>query len=197
MSHHRKKIHVITIMLLLAGVAWSGFAEDEALESEDATAEVVVHPITSKEATFGTYIGLGPAIVGIDFRFGRVYGYASGSLLLPMLFDHLKINLAFGIGPSFKFFSDNWTFDVFATAQADMEGINKLDFNIAVGAGFGWKYIHPQGFTLGFKLPFLGYTIPVLSSVGFWGLVGNAERVAYYYLSFLMSVPVVSIGYTF
>jgi hypothetical protein len=192
----RRRVILLIAMLLLSCSVVFGQETPEAQPAE-TTREEAINERTAKPAAFGMYIGLGPAIVGTDLRVGKVYGYLSGSLLLPMVYDHLKIDASLGIGPAFRFFSDNWTFHVYGTAHLDLEGINTVDIILAVGAGLGWRFVHPKGFTLGFRLPFLGYAIPIRQPSGFFDLSHNALRVAYYYFTFAKSTPVFSIGYTF
>ena len=111
-------------------------------------------------------------------------------------------SLAFtvGLGASFPI-SDRWRFDVFAHVAPlfwknyTYNRYDSYDPFVGVGAGIGFHYTSPGGFSIGVKLPVIG------AAAGNYGLNGGSNGVGiaagFYYLASAMSLPVFSVGYRF
>jgi hypothetical protein len=135
---------------------------------------------------FGLQLGLAPAVT-LDVEAGHFYGFLSADVVLPMA-DTSLLGFSGGAGATFALSPrSHWNIDVFAHLDVARLG----DFAVGGGVGLGFHYTASNGFTLGFKIPILGYS----STAGSDG--NSANSVAYYYLGAVMSLPVVSLGYRF
>ena len=144
-------------------------------------------------------LSLGPAIISVDYEKGKFATFASGSVLLPFLYRYA---FALGAGPSFKI-SSHWRYDIFGLislygdTKPHLEYYytyngykERQDFYLGLGLGMGFHFTSDSGFTLGFKIPFIGGTIANHNQ-------DNYESLGYYYLSTAASLPSISIGYRF
>ena len=135
---------------------------------------------------FGLQLGLAPALT-LDLEAGHFYGFLSADLVLPMATTQL-LGFSAGAGATFALSPrSHWNIDIFAHLDIARVG----EYAIGGGVGLGFHYTANNGFTLGFKIPILGY-----SSTGS-STSGSADSVAFYYLGAVMSLPVVSLGYRF
>jgi hypothetical protein len=151
-------------------------------------------PAPERKRYFGLQLGIAPGVM-MDLQVGHFYAFANADLVLPTADTNL-LGFAFGAGVTFPLGTrSHWNMDVFA--HLNIAQLDSYEGNIVGGGlGMGFHYTAPNGFTVGFKFPIFGYS----------GLVknndtgsdnGSAQGVAYYYLSSVMSLPVVSIGYRF
>ncbi|HZS37432.1 MAG TPA: hypothetical protein VFF06_11435 [Polyangia bacterium] len=171
-----------------APIASQPGAPVEAGESPNLT---LTAPAPERERHFGLNFGFSPS-VDLDVDAGMFHGFLNANLVLPMASDGQL--LAFGIGGGVSFHvrpRSHWRLDVFA-AVTPVRWSNGSDWAVGMGVGLGAHYTMNNGFTIGFKTPVLGY------SVGSQGLTGSSgSATAMYYLTGVMGLPVVSIGYRF
>jgi hypothetical protein len=135
---------------------------------------------------FGLQLGLAPAVT-LDVEAGHFYGFLSADVVLPMA-DTSLLGFSGGAGATFALSArSRWNIDIFA----HLDVARLTDYDVGGGVGLGFHYTANNGFTLGFKIPILGY-----SSVGGSNST-SADSVALYYLGAVMSLPVISLGYRF
>ena len=162
-------------------------------------AKVIAAAPPQRERHFALNLGLAPAI-DLDLDYGLFHGFLNGSLVLPMASAGDLLGFSIGAGVSWRPTTHSrWRIDAFVhIAPARMGDV----WLIGVGAGLGAHYTYANGFTIGFKVPILGYSGCANSSsssgsdpCSSWTSAGGG--VAGFYLSSVMGLPIVSLGYRF
>ena len=142
----------------------------------------------ARERHFGVQLGLAPGLM-LDYEDGYFYGFVHADVVLPMASTGELLGFSAGGGITFALASHSrWKMDVFAHLDPVHWG---SDTNLGGGIGLGFHYTAANGFTLGFKIPILGY------SGTFGGNDDAGSGVAFYYLGGVMGLPVISLGYRF
>ena len=167
----------------------AGLALAEAPPTTTAAPDLTAPPLPPPfvhNRHFGLQLGLAPAVT-LDVEAGHFYGFLSADLVLPMA-DTQLLGFSGGAGVTFALSPrSHWNMDIFA--HLDIARFSEYD--IGGGVGIGFHYTASNGFTLGFKIPILGYSGTNESNNN------SAEGVAFYYLGAVMSLPVISLGYRF
>jgi hypothetical protein len=142
---------------------------------------------------FGLQLGLAPSVM-LDLQVSHFYAFFNADFVLPTA-DNTLYGFALGAGATFALGNrSHWNMDIFA--HLDFARVSDNDgLIVGGGAGFGFHYTANNGFTLGFKVPIFGYS----------GLAhhnddadnSSAAGLAGYYLTALMSLPIVHLGYRF
>ena len=140
----------------------------------------------------GVIGGLGPAVLGFDYEGKSIYGFVSGSILMPFLIFGSEGGSSFfafsvGVAKSIKISkASNWKFDFIGILTPGYI----YGLKIAFGLGVGFHATFDTGFTIGFKLPILGLAI---------GEYPNyfPFMVSEFYLMNFFGTPIVSFGYRF
>jgi hypothetical protein len=136
---------------------------------------------------FGLQLGLAPSVM-LDYQRGRVYVFANADFALPLASDGQLVALSTGIGPSFPI-SRSWHFSPMVFfASTNLYG----NWSLVGGFALGLEYTRPNGFTLGFMVPVIGYSGVVASSRPEYAL--GLGSFAAFYLGSLMALPVFSFG---
>lgn len=158
--------------------------------------EICPPPTPLADRHVGLLLGIIPsAMVDVDYK--NFYAFGTANLILPIATDGRMWSASLGAGTTFHIkATSRFKLDIYMHANT-VKGIdfntegNSSEFTTAVGIGFGGHTTWPSGFTLGFKVPVLGYAFgPNIRS-------SSHNGGAYYYLTSLMSLPVFSIGYRF
>jgi len=186
--------NVVGLRLLTAPPAMAPVARVEEVKSA---------PVIDRH--LGVHFGFGPGIAAFDVDYRPFYLFASATLGLPLFTDGHDGAVMLGIGGTFRIVrSSAWQFDIFAHAtvawleqsNCSSDAFGNFTCNSgsqpfgAIGVGAGFHYTFANGFTVGFKVPVIG--------AAFAGPVHNSgDMGAYYYLSAVMSLPIVSFGYRF
>lgn len=150
-----------------------------------------IDPFATEDAESRRHFALHATLIapglGMDLSLGRFYGFANVALYVPLPMDSNARNWggSLGLGASWRMGSrTNWHFDVFGHLSLYVSDDFPL---VAVGAGLGFHYTAPSGFTVAIKLPINGL---VPQGGPFYGT-------AYYYLVAPGTMPLLSIGYRF
>jgi hypothetical protein len=148
-----------------------------------------------RERHFGLNFGFSPSI-DLDLDAGLFHGFVNANLVLPMASDGQILGFGAGGGVSFHVRPHSrWKLDVFAAVTPTRWGSSDTGGNwvVGFGVGLGAHYTAKNGFTIGFKMPVIGYS----AGNAFGGPSSSGTAVASYYLAGLMGLPVVSLGYRF
>lgn len=144
-------------------------------------------PADNPEATRHVAMQVALALpgLGLDVSVGHFYGFLNVSALFPYLTGGEGFGGALGLGATWRMGpSSRWHFDLFANVGVLGGGGGSL---IDIGAGIGFHYTSPGGFTIAFKLPVSGFS----PQTG-----GLAGLYIHYYVAG-QTVPLVSLGYRF
>jgi hypothetical protein len=152
-----------------------------------------------RERIAGIHFGMSVSLA-VDAEWRMFYGFANGNVLLPL--TTLTGNaswLAFSIGGGVTLplvAHSHWRADLFAQVlPLYMGGAYSY---LGIGAGIGLRYAAASGFTLGLKLPVIGYAARVgHSPYGYDPSFRANEGFGYYYLASLLGMPLLSVGYRF
>jgi hypothetical protein len=137
---------------------------------------------------FGLQLGLAPGLM-LDYESGHFYSFIHANAVLPMASSGSLLGFSAGLGGTFPIMSNSrWKMDVFLHFDPVRFG---SDVNLGAGFGIGFHYTAANGFTLGFKVPIIGYSGTIN------GNNSAANGVAFYYLGGVMGLPVISLGYRF
>jgi hypothetical protein len=162
-------------------------------------------PVHERSVALAVSLNLGA--ISVEWQHGSVMGFASGSAPLSVLYTAAgseknsigAVALGLGFTKALSHPSPSmWFLDVFVEA---VPGWNQQwDFArylyLGLGAGLGVRFLHASGFTFGIKLPVLGAAIGDVQQFG----PGTGQLTAstgLFYLSNLMALPMVSLGYRF
>jgi hypothetical protein len=138
--------------------------------------------------------------VAVDADYKRFHGFASTSLLLPiMTASGTSVWFAGAIGGGISLplgSTSRWKLDVFGQVLPLRTTSYYTYLGLGVGAGF--HYTAASGFTLGFTVPVLGFATRLGSSPhGYDPSFRYNDSVGYYYLAALAGMPLVTMGYRF
>jgi hypothetical protein len=154
-----------------------------------AGAPAVVAPGPARDRHVGLQLGLAPGLM-LDLESGYFYGFLHADAVLPMASSGSLLGFSIGGGVTFPIMSHSrWKMDVFLHFDPVRLGD---EVNLGGGVGLGFHYTAANGFTLGFKVPVIGYSG---SSNSYNNSAGAG--VAMYYLGAVMGLPVISLGYRF
>lgn len=142
---------------------------------------------------FGLQLGLAPSLM-LDLQVGHFYAFFNADFVLPTA-DNTLYGFALGGGVTFALGArSHWSMNIFA--HLDFARLSDTDgLIVGGGAGFGFNYTANNGFTLGFKVPIFGYS--GLANHNPDADNSSAAALAGYYLTALMSLPIVHLGYRF
>ena len=111
-------------------------------------------PLKPRHVSIG--LGIAPGL-NVNADVGMFYGFVNASLVFPAATDGNLAAFSIGAGLNFPLAKgSNWKFEVFpylAPARLDSDG-----WVVGLGVGVGVHYTNPSGFTIGFKVPILGYS---------------------------------------
>jgi hypothetical protein len=175
--------------LLLALLLVTGF--QAAAQSQPAAQ--VNHEVESAEIRRGVGInfGIGTAAPTLDFDFRPFYGFAGGSLLVPLLSNGILGAFVVALGASFQLSpTSRWQLDIFGHASPGWWTWMGSGAVVGIGLGFGFRYTWESGINIAFRIPSLGFAIGP-------GVSNTATSVGVYYAFAYMSMPVFSLGYRF
>jgi hypothetical protein len=124
-----------------------------------------------------------------DVDYKLFYAFFNFDFVMPAVYAGKFIAFAAGGGVNFALGKrSGWKMEAFAL-------VAPLEFNrdwwVGLGAGIGFHYTGRSGFTAGFKIPVVGYTVttdPFTQPV---------QRFAYFYLAAAAGLPMISVGYRF
>ncbi len=146
----------------------------------------------------GLQIFAGPGNLMIDFDYRPFYGFVGSSFGYPFIFSGHYGAGAIGLGGTWRFsLRSNWSVDVFGMLLPTWwDG-----FSCGIGAGFGFHYTSPIGFTVAFKIPFFGLAPGNIFSNSYSGNSGSINSgstlIGYFFMEAGMSLPIISMGYRF
>lgn len=180
------------------------------LLSAPALAQSTALPTTSPDdPSTGTWVGafaaLNVGLVGADLQVGRSYSFIAGNAGIPMLLAGDFGAFALGSGVAVRLSSPGesvWVLDIFGlinpgwhtrSVSCDMSGCaaEKAPY-LGLGVGIGFRYLHWSGFTFGLKAPIFGGAINASSTDT---AASSADAVSLFFLSNLVALPIVSVGY--
>lgn len=138
--------------------------------------------------------------VAVDADYGKLHGFASTSLLLPIMTasgNSTWLAAAVGGGVSVPLGSTSrWKLDVFGEVLPLRTTSYYTYLGFGLGAGF--HYTAASGFTLGITVPMLGFSTRLGSSpYGYDPSFRYNDSVGYYYLAAVAGMPLVTMGYRF
>ena len=146
----------------------------------------------------GLQIFAGPGNLMIDFDYRPFYGFVGSSFGYPFIFSGHYGAGSIGLGGTWRFsLHSNWSVDVFGMLLPTWwDG-----FSCGIGAGFGFHYTSPIGFTVAFKFPFFGLAPGNIFSNSYNGNSGSINSgsalIGYFFMEAGMSLPIISMGYRF
>jgi hypothetical protein len=141
-----------------------------------------------KPRHFALGLGIPPAL-SFDLDYRLFYAFGNLSLVFPAATGGGWVPFSLGFGLNFALARNSaWKMEVFAQVTPMYFENN---WWTGVGVGIGFHYTWRSGFTLGFKLPVLGYSFTNKS------YTQAGDSVAIYYLSYAMATPVAFVGYRF
>jgi hypothetical protein len=194
---------VVTILRAqVTGLRIAPVAEERPIEvGSPAPAPAAALEPPEQPRYVGVHIGLAPGIA-VDVEYGLFYGFAATAPLFPLVTSGQFFGFILGGGISPKV-SRHWHFDLFGTVSpiwwTGLASYNEQSMLIGLGIGAGLHYTSPNGWSFGFKVPLLGAAIAARYCPGFSYYcnysLGTATGV--YYMSNLISLPIVSFGYRF
>lgn len=149
------------------------------------------------------FFGLGPAILGGEYRRNDKLLFLSGSLAIPLLNEGTDWFFSAGFSKLHPIAGGQWIFETSLTPVAAFfsgaglfgSGLNdetESSFSAAFGAGFtiGFRYIFENGIIFSARIPLLGYAADTAS--GF-----EKEGIVLFYGLGAVSLPMVTFGYRF
>jgi len=147
--------------------------------------------------------GLQSSLLGtvvVDVERGRLRGFASTNLLLPLITlsgESTWFAGAVGAGVSWPMSAtSHWKLDLFG----EVLPFHTTSFYtyLGVGVGGGFHYTAPSGFTLGFTFPIVGFASRLgHSPYGYEASFRYNDSLAYYYVGALAGMPLLTFGYRF
>jgi hypothetical protein len=165
--------------------------------ASDAAAPVVVADAPERMRVLGVHSSL-LGTVAVDADYKRLHGFASTSLILPILTAAGSDTwFAGALGGGFAFpLGRRWKVDVFA----DIVPFRATSFYTYVGFGLGAgiHYTSASGFAIGATFPVLGFATRIGSSpYGYDPSFRYNDSLGYYYLAGLAGLPLLTLGYRF
>lgn len=181
----------------------------------EAPPSVITHFTTPRGV--GVHAGIGPGTLAVDVRRDRFYAMFSSGIGTAVLSDGKYVPFVLFAGAQFLIDESPrsaWYFDLGVIGGVTIQQVQDRDVNYArpvdgapyprrsigtvgggVGVGFGFRYEHISGLSVGIKLPVFGANFGYdLSGVR---LENGLARVGYYWLMAASGVPVLSLGYRF
>jgi hypothetical protein len=155
-----------------------------------------------RQRHLGINLSLAPG-VDVDLDYGLFHGFIAGSLVMPAATDGGLYGFSTGLGLGIPVAPHNPRLRLDVFAHFNVMHFGSTCFNCGsmasqmtygFGLGLGLHYTWDNGLTLGFTTPVLGYS--VTPGTGGSDSYGGA-RVANYYLSSAIGMPLGFIGYRF
>jgi hypothetical protein len=171
-----------------------------AVEMPEVAASVTAPPtVQEKMRVVGLQFSL-LGTVAVDADYGKLHGFASTSLLLPIMTasgNGTWFAAAVGGGVSVPLGSaSRWKLDVFGEVLPLRTTSYYTYLGFGLGAGF--HYTAASGFTIGFTVPMLGFSTRLGSSpYGYDASFRYNDSVGYYYLAAVAGMPLITMGYRF
>jgi hypothetical protein len=138
--------------------------------------------------------------VAADVEYKRFHGFASTSLLLPIMTasgNNTWLAASLGGGVTIPLSATSrWKLDVFGEVLP-LRTTSYYTY-LAFGVGAGFHYTASSGFTLGITVPVVGFSTRLGSSpTGYDASFRYNDSVGYYYLAAFAGMPLVTMGYRF
>ena len=162
------------------------------------------------EKSFGLYLGVNLALIGVELQVGRFYGFVAGNIGIPLVTNGGLGAAVLGLGYNVPLSAPGesmWFMDFYGEALPGWVSVYRYDTPygaqgtpfVGLGIGVGFRFLHRSGFTLGFKVPIFGLAVgPGAGGVGNTGLAPTGSQlVGTYYLANLIALPIVSLGFRF
>jgi hypothetical protein len=146
----------------------------------------------------------------VDLDYERFSAFVNGSVLMPFFqtYTYNSFDGSASSGPTWAFTggaggsftpfgSPHWRLDLYGLLGLTNLNATGSSFgdnpSASIGLGVGVHYTGSTGFTVGFKVPLVGlaFTGPSASQTDF------SARLAQFYATHLVSLPIVSLGYRF
>ncbi len=162
-------------------------------------ADGVPAPAPARRRIVGVQMSL-LGTLAVDADYGRLRGFASTSLLLPVVTASGSNTWwagAIGGGVTFPLGdSRRWRVDAFA--QVMPLRMTSWYTYVGFGLGAGVHYTAPSGFTFGATLPVVGWATRLGSSpYGYDASFRYNDSLGYYYFAGVTGMPLLTMGYRF
>src|SRR5262249_22676187 len=109
-----------------------------------------------RERHVALFLGITPSM-GVEVDYKLFYGFANASLIFPAATDGSIQSVTSGLGLNFKLHPrTHWKMEVFGMASA-LRLDDEEPWMGSLGLGIGFHYTSGGGFTIGFKVPLVGY----------------------------------------
>jgi hypothetical protein len=160
---------------------------------------IAIDAAPEKMRVFGLQFSL-LGTVAVDADYKLLHGFASTSLLLPIVTasgSSTWVAGAVGAGVSVPMGkTSRWKLDVFGEVLP-LHTTSYYTY-LAFGVGAGFHYTASSGFTIGFTVPVIGFSTRLGNSpTGYDASFRYNDSVGYYYLAGLAGMPLVTMGYRF
>jgi hypothetical protein len=153
-------------------------------------------PPAPQTRSIGLHLSIPPGIA-VDIDYGLFHGFANASLVFPIATDGKWAGFSVGAGVGIPILSraPSLKLDVFAHINVmAMDNYyyssTTSDVTFGFGIGIGLHYTVPNGFTVGFACPILGYSANSNSQ-------SSSDGASGYYLSSAVAMPLGFLGYRF
>jgi hypothetical protein len=180
-------------------VAVSGSREVVTVARAQLARLILVEPPPGARRIVGLQVSpLGTLAIDADYK--RIYGFASTSLMMPILTasgDGTWSASAFAAGVSLPVRKKSrWRLDVFGGVMP-LRTTSHYTY-VGFGLGTGVHYNAGSGFTLGIKFPVVGFATRIGSSpTGYDAPFRYNDSLGYYYLAAAAGMPLFTMGYRF
>jgi hypothetical protein len=145
----------------------------------------------------GVHAALNIGLLSVDLHVNHSYSFIGGNIGVPLVSNGTLGAFSLGSGYSLPLSPPDesmWVLDLFGVVtpgwQSGWNATYTAQTNVpfvGVGVGLGFRYLHWTGFTLGIKAPVFGAAIN--------GGPSPSDAVVTFYLSGLIAVPIVSLGW--
>jgi hypothetical protein len=153
----------------------------------------------ARERIVGVHFGMTVSLE-VDAQWRLLYGFVNGNVLFPLTTvagTDTWIALAGGAGITLPLArGSRWHADLFGLVAPLYLGGSYTYLGMGFGAGL--RFDAHSGFSFGIKVPLIGYAARIGNSpYGYDSPFHAAYGFGYYYLSAVMGLPVLSVGYRF
>jgi hypothetical protein len=138
---------------------------------------------------FGLLLGIPPGVT-LDVDYQLLYAFADVSVVFPLATSGKWAAMSFGTGINFRL-GGGWKFEVFAFYSPMRTDDSWGEWIHGVGAGVGMHYTMRNGFSVGFKVPVVGYSVTSTTHDS------SENGVVNFYFSAACGLPLLSLGYRF
>lgn len=190
------------------------FTQSDTLSTQPSTLAVETEvapttspPLFSTPRGIGVHFGIGPGSLAVDVRHDKLYAMLSAGVGMAVLSDGRYTPITIWGGTAFLIGQGErhaWYLDLGLIGGVS---IQKAEFGYynqsgrdyfasgGVGFGFGFRYEHMSGLSVGIKLPAFGVSFGRDLNGG--DINSGPTRVGYFYIMSLSAMPVLSLGYRF